>query len=438
MSSLRRRLGRVLAVLVAGFAVQWLVSDRALVWVGESEMATRLQHDADSLAQALRSDAQGGLRLEHGRLDVVYERPYSGHYYVVREADRLQASPSFGDADPFEPPAVADETLSHETGPRGQPLLMVARPLELGTRRVTLAIGEDLTNLHRQLTGFRLLFALLSVLVFGATLLLQGREFRVALAPVEQARDAVLRLREGGERAGPLAGPDEIQPLLDEIQRLMRHVERRLQQSRTAIGNLSHALKTPLTGLFRLIDDDALAAHPDLRARLREQAETIRTRIERELKRARLAGDRPGGVRFVAADELPALVQLLGQIHRERGLAIEWHAPDHPLPFDREDLLELIGNLADNACKWAAGRVRIDLEARGGLAITVSDDGPGASDEMLASMGSRGVRADESRPGHGLGLAIVRDIVGHAGGTLEFGRSRTLGGLEVRVVLPLA
>ena len=429
MSSLRLRLHRVLLVLLAGFAVQWLASDRMLLWVGESEMVTRLQHDADSLAAALRHDAEGGLHFDPDLAGVVYQRPYSGHYFALHAAGRRFASASFVDAQPFEPSEVSLETITHVAGPRGQPLLLLTRPVQVGVERGTLGVAEDLSNLRRQLFDFRLLFLALSIIVFAITLMLQRREIGAALGPIELARDSVLRMREGGTPVATMAAPDE-------IHRLMAHVERRLQQSRTAIGNLSHALKTPLAGLFRLLEDARLAPHAELVQQLREQADAIRVRIERELKRARLAGDRPSRNSFDPREELPALARLLGQIHSEHPVSIEWHAPEHGLPYDREDLLELIGNLADNACKWAAARVRIDLRERAGLVLTVADDGPGATPELLASLGTRGQRLDESRPGHGLGLAIVRDIVDFAGGTLQFVRSADLGGLEVTATLP--
>jgi signal transduction histidine kinase len=436
VSSLRRRLHRVLLVLLAGFVVQWVASDRMLVWVGESEMTTRLQHDADSLAAALRPDADGRLSFDPSLAGVIYQRPYSGHYFAISARGLRFASTSFAETPPFEPSEVSQESVTHVAGPRGQPLLLLTRPVQVGADRGMLSIAEDLSNLQRQTFEFRLLFLALSITVFALTLMVQHREIGVALRPIEQARDSVLRMREDGSPVATLAAPDEIQPLLDEIHRLMAHVERRLQQSRTAIGNLSHALKTPLAGLFRLLEDSRLDPQVELVRKLREQADAIRQRVERELKRARLAGDRPGGNTFDPRAELPLLVKLLEQVHGERHVSIEWRAPERGLPYDREDMLELIGNLADNACKWAASRVRIELREQAGLVLTVSDDGPGATSELLGSLGTRGLRLDESRPGHGLGLAIVRDIVDFAGGRLEFGRSAELGGMEVTVMLP--
>jgi signal transduction histidine kinase len=187
-------------------------------------------------------------------------------------------------------------------------------------------------------------------------------------------------------------------------------------------------VKTPLAGLLRLAEDPRLEAHPDLRGALHELIETIRLRIERELTRARIAGDRRSGPGFDGHAELPALVQVLERIHHDKALDIRWQAPRQVLAFDREDLLEVLGNLADNACQWAASRVRITIEERDGLHIVVADDGPGCAPELFDTLGARGVRADETRPGHGIGLAIVRDIAEAAGGGLCMRRSAALCG----------
>lgn len=439
MSSLRRRLGRVLPVLLAGFAAQWFIADRMIVEVGESEMVTRLQHDGDSLSAALAIDPQGTLRVDPQRAGLIYGRPYSGHYFVVQAGAARVASASFGEARPFPARAAGDgrESVAHLDGPRGQPLLVLQRTVEVGGgHRVELAVAEDLTELRAQLRLFRLLFLGASVAVLLAALALQLREIGLALRPLEAVRQAIQQLPVAGIRPMPADVPAEILPLVQEIERLMDLVQRRLQQSRTAIGNLSHSLKTPLAGLMRLLDDPRLAPHPQLQRQLREQLEAIRAPLERELKRARLAGDRRGGGGFDADAEMPALVELLTRIHADKPLSVRWQGPGHVLAFDREDLLELIGNLADNACKWAAGRVSIEIRDAGGLSIVVADDGPGCPPERLDSLGSRGQRADESKPGHGLGLAIVRDIVAAAGGQLAFGRSAALGGLEVRARFP--
>ncbi len=431
MTSLSGRLNRVVLVLLGGLVVQWFVADRMIVWVDESEMATHLQHDADSLFAALDPGTGNGPQLDPRLAGTIYQRPYSGHYFVMRVGGRQFHSASFGDTPPFDPPSVGADTLEHVDGPRDQPLLVLTTSVNVGGKTIALSVGEDLTPMRRQLLQFRLLFLGVSLALLAGVFWIQRRELRWALKPLSDVRDAILQIPAGGRPMLAGDAPEEIRPLVDEIDRLLAFVERRLEQSRTAIGNLSHAVKTPLTAIFRLLDDPRMAGHDDLRLQIQAQADAIHLRIDRELKRARLAGDQPTRGNFDPRAELPSLVKLLGQIHRERHVAIEWTAPEHPLPFDREDMLELIGNLADNACKWAMSRVTIDIRDGEGLGVIVADDGPGCSPEALAVLGRRGDRSDESMPGYGLGLSIARDLVELAGGTLSFGRSAALGGLEV-------
>lgn len=435
MNSLRRRLRRLLLVLVGGMLAQWLVADRMLVYVGEHEMQTRLQHDTDSLASSLHARDDGSLQVDPRAPGTIYERTYSGHYYVIDAGAQQLRSPSFGDEQPFRSPQRVP-SLDYLRGPAGQPLLVLSSAIDVAGRHAIIAVGEDLTDIRRELLEFRLVFLGSSLAVLAAAMALQGHELRWALRPLDTVRDAVLRMSAGGAPVPEVEAPIEVRPLVAEITRLLAFVDQRLQLSRTAIGNLSHALKTPLAAIFRLLEDPRMQAPPGIRRQLEEQADAIHQRIERELKRARLAGGESAGGRFDPRAELPALVLLLQRIYHDKPIEIEWSAPQRTIAADREDLMELIGNLADNACKWATSKAQIVVRANGGLDILVADDGPGCSDAVLQRLGRRGEREDESIPGHGFGLAIVRDIVDAAGGTLAFARSR-LGGLEVTAHLPL-
>jgi len=216
----------------------------------------------------------------------------------------------------------------------------------------------------------------------------------------------------------------------------LAHTEDTLKRSRNALGNLGHALKTPLAVLISLAGREELAAHPALRASLREQLEQIEQRLSRELGRARLAGEVLPGARFDCAQELPGLFATLSMIH-DRGLSLDWQAPPGlVLPRDREDLLELLGNLLDNACKWADQRVQLTVEESAeGYRLSVDDDGPGIDAERREAVLGRGTRLDEQVAGHGLGLGIVRDIIEAWHGRIEL-QDSPLGGLRVVVSLP--
>jgi signal transduction histidine kinase len=198
----------------------------------------------------------------------------------------------------------------------------------------------------------------------------------------------------------------------------------------------AHGLETPLSILNQLTADAALEAYPELAKRLGQQLDLMHERVERELKWARLMGAAAPGRGFNPGADLTPLVAALKAAHRDRQLSIATRAPQLlAYPVDREDMLELLGNLLDNACELGTGKVCLTLSEEKGLHIIVEDDGSGIEEAKLVRLSSRGERLDESVPGHGLGLAIVHDIVKFYGGRITFERAPELGGLLVRVDL---
>ncbi len=275
----------------------------------------------------------------------------------------------------------------------------------------------------------------------GALMLLliglwQWRLIRRALKPLEQTRLQLQELENGQRQQLDEQLPNELQPLVRQFNQLLERIDEQLKRSRSAAGNLGHALKTPLAVLVSLLVRPELQAHPELLHLLREQLQLIEQRIERELSRARMAGEPQGGLTFVCADEIPSLLQLMRQVHGN--ISFDYQMPDDlRLPFDRDDLLELLGNLLDNAGKWAYSQARLQLATSAHkLVICIEDDGPGILPEQRQQLIQRGQRSDEQTPGHGLGLAIVQDITNVLHGQLELADSE-LGGLLVRISLPL-
>ena len=229
--------------------------------------------------------------------------------------------------------------------------------------------------------------------------------------------------------------PAEVLPLVREFNRMLRRYDQRLRQSRNAVGNLAHSLKGPLNLLLRATE----SIDVDKREQrvIGQNAEAIRQLIESELKRARLAGRGTVGQRFDVDAELPALIGLLEQVYSDKSVDVRYNiGPGVELVHDRKDILELIGNLLDNAVKWSRSVVIVNLRSARGILIDVEDDGPGCSPEELGRLTQRGVRLDESVAGHGLGLSIVKDIVDMYEGRLELASSARLGGLRATVFLP--
>jgi len=436
LKSLQRRLNRGLAlILIAVFALHWLVADQVIRYVAETQMETRLEHDGDSLFANLTIDANDKIRLNTESVGLIYGQPYSGHYFVLQYDSQRRFSSSLSGFNLTVPELKAGNTRHfHTQGPKNQPLLALQRAFMLQGQVVNLLVAEDLSDITRKIFLFRMSYLACTVLVLLMAICLQSYDVRRSLRPLNDARKQLEAVAKGQKPQIEACPFVEIEPLINEINRLLHLVERRLQQSRTAIGNLAHALKTPLAVLYRIPDNPLLATHQEIRRELHEQTAAIHNRIERELKRARLSGNVQAGSNFNPHPELVALTGLLQKIYADKRLTIEMSAPDQLFPYDREDMLELLGNLADNACKWATSKISVEvIGSSNTFTIKVADDGPGVTDEQKKDLTQRGLRLDESQPGHGLGLAIVDDIVAFYGGELSLKKSLDLGGLEITV-----
>jgi signal transduction histidine kinase len=429
-------LSLVLVFIAVGIGVS--VSIRLLT---EDYVASRLEHDSDSLLVSLQFPNSVDLaQLRPGRINPIYSQIFSGHYYRIQVGKFVMRSRSLWDQDLKAPnPAPGQVVRFREKGPQGQLLLVRSAGYRKNGHNLSISVAEDLTPIQADVRRFQLRYALFSLGALVILLLIQRYVLRAGLAPLALTREQIGELERGERRQLGEDMPREIRPVVGEINHLLNALQQRLERSRNALGNLAHALKSPLTLIGQLAEGRELAAHPEVQSRLREHVERIRGLMDRELKRARLAGAAPTGGRVRLDREIGALVQVLRNLYRDKALSIESRVPaDSSFPADKEDLLELLGNLLDNACKWAGSRVRITVDlADGGLHLRVEDDGPGRSPDELAALSRRGVRVDEdATPGHGLGLAIVRDVVKYYGGSMEFGRSADYGGFQVDVRLP--
>ena len=440
MRSLQTRLSAGLIVSLAlFFSLQWLIVSGSIRYLTENYVAARLRHDADNLLAALTFGGEaGGPDVNPEKIDPVYKRPFSGHYYRIVDGDRALRSRSLWDQDLSIPSVpVGAQNLFRHPGPQGQNLLVLNSGFRKQGREISIAVSEDLSPIEADIRRFQLRYGLVSLAVLILLIVIQRWIVAAGLRPLQKARDDVSALERGEMKQLREEAPDEVKPFLHEINRLLEAMGQRLKRSRNATGNLAHALKAPLTLLLQLADRDEMRAHPDLRDELIEQTGVVRHLIDRELKRARLAGSSPPGAPSSLRDEIPHLIDALTKIYQEKPLEIETSLPTRNVVIgDREDMLELFGNLLDNAAKWAKRKVALKVEEEKDILISVEDDGPGCAPEELRRLSRRGVRVDESAVGHGLGLAIVKDIVDQYSGEIGFGRSERLGGFKVWVQLP--
>jgi len=265
------------------------------------------------------------------------------------------------------------------------------------------------------------------------------------MSPINRLRNRLAAVHKGLDARVGGAYPAEVQPVVDELNALLDERERRVARAVAKAGDLAHGLKTPLAVLAHEAHQAQAAGHEQLAAEIDQQIAHMRRQIDYHLAHARAAasGATPGA-RCAVRDSADGLSRTLLRLHAERGLAIDVRvAPEHIVRCERQDLDEMLGNLVDNACKWARGRVVIAAAGStspagsAAILITVDDDGPGLPPAMREAVLQRGVRADEAAPGSGIGLAIVRELAELHGGLVVLDASPA-GGLRASLRLPAA
>jgi signal transduction histidine kinase len=262
-------------------------------------------------------------------------------------------------------------------------------------------------------------------------------QVRRGLSAVDAIRRNLKVLHTGGARRLGGAYPSEVQPLVDDLNALLDQRDRAVGRAIAKAGDLAHGLKTPLAVIAHEADRAAAAGAGDVAESVHQQVDRMRRQVDYHLAHARAASGRQAGHRCVLRESVDGLRRALARLHAGRQLTIEVLVDSTLLVHGgREDVDEMLGNVLDNACRFARSRVVVAATASDGVAVvTIDDDGPGLDPSLGAAVLQRGVRADESGPGSGLGLAIVRDLVELYAGTIALGES-PLGGLRVELRLP--
>jgi signal transduction histidine kinase len=425
----------VLALAVAGVG---------LVYLFERDVERRVQNDLaielNEIISATSYAADGTLTMPSEPTDPRYAMPLSGRYWQVEDLSThaLLRSRSLWDSTLALPPAAEGERrFEKATGPGGALLLIVERTIvDASGRRFRVAVAQDhqtITDSVREYMG-ELAPALL--LLAAALLIAIFVQITVGLAPLQGLRMALRDVVARRTARLDAAVPREVAPLAEEINRLLDAQDKALVRARSRATDLAHGLKTPLqvlSGDIRQLRDRGEAT---LAADIERSAGAIQRHIERELARARTA---PGVVSKAACRPAEVAAGVVAVVRRTpRGDPLRFDidiADDLVVPVDEGDLSEILGNLVENAARFAASAVRISV-ARGAAAtaISVADDGPGIADRDREAAVARGVRLDQSEGGTGLGLAIVSDIAEAYGGTLALADARP--GLVVTITLP--
>jgi signal transduction histidine kinase len=384
--------------------------------------------------------------------DPQFELPGSGWYWQITRLDdqahEIKASRSLfaGRLPKLSDLGVAAETggfrRGFARGPDGRYLRIVERVIDVGDTGIYLVqVAASLEEMEEQIARFRLeltiAFAALAIaLAIGAAI-----QVRFGLRPLRLLQRELTSIRRG-ER-DRIAGqyPTEVAPLAEELNLLISANRDILERARTQVGNLAHALKTPLS----VIVNEADAAPSPLAEKVSDQARIMRDQISFYLDRARAAA-RAGalGAATQVGPCVEALLRTFTKIYGERGVSFSGDAArDVRFLGEKQDLEEMIGNLLDNAGKWARSNVTVAVETepatdatgRAWLRVTIDDDGPGLAPDLRAQAAERGKRLDETKPGSGLGLSIVTDLAAAYGGSLRLDDSPD-GGLRAELRLP--
>src|SRR5229473_982057 len=381
----------------------------------------------------------------------LFDLPLSGWYWQVTRLDAptpdVRSSRSLWDATL---PHLADLAASsaggaahggYAEGPEGQQLRVVERTIDLGEEgRYLVAVAGDAAEIEEETRNFDGALVITFAVLAAVLLLTTTFQVRFGLAPLKRISEGLAAIRRGGAEQLEGAFPVEIAPLARETNALIDANREIVTRARTHVGNLAHALKTPISVMI----NEATGGDP-LAAKVREQTEIMRDQVARHLERARLAA-RVAVIGNVAEVRpvVTALARTMEKIYHHRGIAIDIDAPEGArFRGEQQDLEEMVGNLVDNACKWAQSRVAVEVIPekpdpagdRRIVRILVDDDGPGLSPQQREQVARRGRRLDESKPGSGLGLSIVVELARVYRGSLTLGTA-PIGGLRAELVLP--
>ncbi|MDD2926556.1 sensor histidine kinase [Rhodoferax sp.] len=440
------------SVLVAGWGLSSLFRQHV-----EAQFQAELTSHLDQLTAQFTLDAQDQPTLALPLSDPRLTRPYSGYYWQI---DRLSDVASGGTpiAGQLRSRSLWDHVLVVSTltpadgqlhtgrvsGPQGEMLGMVARRVRVQddptrpprTFRLIAAANESFFS--EPLGHFNGLLWLALGLLAAGLVLAAVVQVVVGLAPLRSLRTALAKVHSGETQRLEGNFPQEVMPLIEDFNHVLTQNADVVARARTQAGNLAHALKTPLSVLANAASDPHTTT-ASLAPLVAEQVAVARQQVNYHLARAQAAAaSRLPGARTALLPALEGLVRVMERVHAERAITITLQPMAASLAFrgETQDLQEMLGNLLDNACKWARQRVEVSARQQDTtLRLTIDDDGPGLAAAQREAVIQRGVRADEQVPGSGLGLAIVDDLAQLYGGQLVLGDS-PLGGLRVELVLP--
>lgn len=435
-------------LLVTGIVLSSLYRQSA-----ERAFDRRLGVFLKTLVADIAAPDEGGDRSTQQLGEPLFELPLSGWYWQITRLDlkaETRASRSLWEGsglprigDPNDPNFGAGVRQGYVKGPEDQRLRLAERTIDLDEEgKFLIAVAGDASEIEEETSTFDrwilITFASLAVVLLLTTTF----QVRFGLAPLKRISQSLAAIRSGSSERLEGSFPEEIAPLARETNALIEANREIVERARTHVGNLAHALKTPLSVM---VNEAAIRGDDAFAAKVIQQVDIMRDQVARHLERARMAARATTvGTLTEVAPVVEALARTMEKIHRDRDISIGVDA-SQPAQFrgEQQDLEEMVGNLVDNACKWAQSRVWISIvpersdnpRLREIVRIVVDDDGPGLTPAQREKVSKRGQRLDETKPGSGLGLSIVTDLSDLYGGGLTLGNA-PIGGLRAELVLP--
>jgi len=440
-------LGRRMMLIAAGWISFLLIGggyvlDHALTGLITHNFDEQMEYMLTAMIGSAEIGPDGEVYFNRPMGDQRFLEPNSGLYYQIRGKghedfpsrslwdrtlnvpdDHFDAQPHIFDSDQFP----------------GEPLRIVERSIILpgSNTKWMFTIAQSRADLNDQIKTIRSILIYSFVVLGFGLLFMAGLQTWYGLYPLRHVRRAIQKLRTTGASRVTDPLPQEVEPLVAELNALLAHTERQAEEARTHAGNLAHALKTPLT----VVMNAATAKAPDLADTVIREAAVMRRQVDHHLARARAVGRRAvGQSRAQVWPSLEAVLRAVERLYSEARFDLDGNH-DAQVSLERQDLEEILGNLIENAAKYGGGSVFVTVDAVRGspmCEIWVEDDGMGIPAEERGRIFKRGTRLDTGKPGTGLGLAIVRDVAEIYGGDVELAESEDLGGLLVKLRLPRA
>lgn len=416
-------------------ALAWLVHGLLLDRMAREFVESRLQDEVVFLEHQIR-DSDGELdTLQTGD----YFQDVFHHAFAIHSPSRTIISPEAWE--PLLMPLVEssrDGTLRvHGSDIADAPsdILAYRQSFRVGDTPIVVIVSEDLGALKRSQSELHAWTAIVSILLILLLVSVIWLGINLSLRPVVTLKAALRRLRDGEISRIDVEAPEEFRPLVQQLNQLLDSLDQRLERSRDALANLSHSVKTPIAAVRQILEDESRPLDNDLRHQMAVRLDDIDKQLEAEMRRSRFAGPQVGKSAY-PLKQARDLLWMLGRLYPDKSFELSSPlAEESRWPIEEQDLNEILGNLLDNAGKWSSQCVELSLEQGNGVArIVVADDGPGVEKSEVANLGQRGLRLDQQMPGHGLGLAIVREIVTRYGGDISF-MNGSNAGLQVVIEL---